>query len=67
MDRAVTLGRQADRVLVIDEGLGKSGSTAVARTGFQRLVTQIGLDHVGLVLGIEMSRPARFGKDTGIN
>ena len=31
--------------------------------GFQRLVTEIGLDHVGLVLGIEMSRLARSGKD----
>lgn len=63
VDRAVVLGWQADRILVIDEDLGKSGSSAVARTGFQRLVTEIGLDHVGLVLGIEMSRLARSGKD----
>lgn len=63
VDRAVALGWQADRILVIDEDLGKSGSSAVARTGFQRLVTEIGLDHVGLVLGIEMSRLARSGKD----
>jgi DNA invertase Pin-like site-specific DNA recombinase/transposase len=63
VDRAVALGWQADRVLVIDEDLGKSGSSAVARTGFQRLVTEIGLDHVGLVLGIEMSRLARSGRD----
>ncbi len=48
---------------MIDEDLGKSGSSAVARTGFQRLVTEIGLDHVGLVLGIEMSRLARSGRD----
>ncbi|MET7729679.1 recombinase family protein [Streptomyces mirabilis] len=63
VDRAVALGWQADRVLVIDEDLGRSGASAVARTGFQRLVTEIGLDHVGLVLGIEMSRLARSGKD----
>ncbi|WP_206337050.1 recombinase family protein [Streptomyces dengpaensis] len=63
VDRAVALGWQADRVLVIDDDLGKSGSSAVARTGFQRLVTEIGLDHVGLVLGIEMSRLARSGRD----
>ncbi|WP_055495002.1 recombinase family protein [Streptomyces sp. TP-A0356] len=63
VDRAVALGWQADRVLVIDEDLGRSGSSAHARTGFQRLVTEIGLDHVGLVLGIEMSRLARSGKD----
>lgn len=63
VDRAVALGWQAERVMVIDEDLGKSGSSAVARTGFQRLVTEIGMDHVGLVLGIEMSRLARSGKD----
>lgn len=63
VDRAVALGWQADRILVIDEDPGKSGSSAVARTGFQRLVTEIGLDHVGLVLGIEMSRLARSGRD----
>ncbi|MFZ0158961.1 MAG: recombinase family protein, partial [Kineosporiaceae bacterium] len=63
VDRAVGLGWACGRVLVIDEDLGKSGSSAVARTGFQRLVTEIGLDHVGLVLGIEMSRLARSGRD----
>lgn len=63
VDRAVALGWPADRVLVIDEDLGRSGSSAGARTGFQRLVTEIGLDHVGLVLGIEMSRLARSGRD----
>src|SRR4030095_1100795 len=33
------------------------------RVGFQRLVTEITLGHVGLVLGIEMSRLARSGAD----
>jgi DNA invertase Pin-like site-specific DNA recombinase len=63
VDRAVTLGWAADRVMVIDEDLGRSGASSAARTGFQRLVTEIGLDHVGLVLGIEMSRLARSGRD----
>ncbi|MFF3879375.1 recombinase family protein [Streptomyces sp. NPDC001978] len=63
VDRAITLGWEADRVLVIDDDLGMSATSAVARTGFQRLVTEIGLDHVGLVLGLEMSRLARAGKD----
>jgi DNA invertase Pin-like site-specific DNA recombinase len=39
-----------------------SATSAVARTGFQRLVTKIGLDPVGLVLGIEMARLARSGR-----
>jgi DNA invertase Pin-like site-specific DNA recombinase len=62
-DRAIALGWQAERVMVIDEDLGRSAASTLARTGFQRLVTEIGLDHVGLVLGIEMSRLARSSKD----
>ena len=30
---------------------------------FQRLVSEVGLDHVGIVLGIEMSRLARTGRE----
>lgn len=62
-DRAVALGWPRDRVLVIDEDLGKSGRTAEGRSGFQRLVTEVTLNHVGLVLGLEMSRLARSSKD----
>src|SRR6266545_4634913 len=63
VERAVGLGWQASRVLVIDEDLGKSGASAVGRVGFQRLVTEITMGHVGRVLGIEMSRLARSGAD----
>ena len=63
VERAVGLGWQASRVLVIDEDLGKSGSSAAGRVGFGRLVTEITMGHVGLVLGIEMSRLARSGAD----
>jgi DNA invertase Pin-like site-specific DNA recombinase len=62
-EQAVTFGWPRDRVLVIDEDLGKSGRTAEGRTGFQRLVTEVTLNHVGLVLGLEMSRLARSSKD----
>ena len=63
VERAVGLGWPASRVLVIDEDLGKSGASAAGRVGFQRLVTEITMGHVGLVLGIEMSRLARSGAD----
>src|SRR5262245_52669910 len=63
VDRAVALGWTAARVVVIDDDLGKSGASAVDRAGFQRLVTEISLGRVGLVLGSEMSRLARSGKD----
>ncbi len=62
-ERAVTLGWAPSRVLVIDEDLGHSASGADARPGFARLVAEVGLDHVGLVLGIEMSRLARSGRE----
>ncbi|MEO0770006.1 MAG: recombinase family protein [Cyanobacteria bacterium J06649_4] len=63
VDRAQTLGWKSERVLTIDEDLGKSGSSAEDRLGFQRLVTEVGLNHVGLILGVEMSRLARCSKD----
>src|SRR5262249_37886078 len=47
----------------IDEDQGKSGTTAVGRTGFERLVTEVSLGHVGLILGVEMSRLARSNVD----
>ncbi len=62
-DRAVILGWAPSRVLVIDEDLGHSASGVDARPGFQRLVSEVGLDHVGIVLGIGMSRLARSGRE----
>src|SRR5690242_7813000 len=61
--RAEDLGWPADRALVIDDDLGKSGASAADRAGFQRLVTEVSLDHVGIILGVEMSRLARSCKD----
>ena len=63
VNRAIDLGWRPERVLTIDDDLGKSGSSAEGRVGFQRLVTEVGLNHVGLILGIEMSRLARSSKD----
>jgi DNA invertase Pin-like site-specific DNA recombinase len=61
--RAIELGWPPERILVIDEDQGKSGATAEGRLGFQRLLAEVGLDHVGLILGLEMSRLARSCKD----
>jgi DNA invertase Pin-like site-specific DNA recombinase len=62
-DRAIDLGWHRDRVLVIDEDLGQSGSSIENRPGFQRLMAEIALDHVGLELGLQVSRLARSCKD----
>ncbi len=59
VDRAQALGWEASRILVIDDDLGKSGTSAQGRAGFQRLVSEVSLDHVGMIFGVEMSRLAR--------
>jgi DNA invertase Pin-like site-specific DNA recombinase len=61
--RAVAWGWPETRVLVIDEDLGRSGASVEGRHGFQRLVAEVGMDHVGVILGVEMSRLARSSKD----
>ena len=61
--RAVGWGWPPERVLVIDEDLGRSGASAEGREGFHRLLAEVSLGHVGVVLGIEMSRLARSCKD----
>lgn len=60
---AQQFGWPADRVLVIDEDQGVSGKSSENRSGFQRLLTEVTMDHVGLVLGLELSRLARSCKD----
>jgi DNA invertase Pin-like site-specific DNA recombinase len=59
VDPAIALGWPRERILVIDEDQGHSAASAQGRLGFQRLVAEVGLGHVGVVLGVEMSRLAR--------
>lgn len=61
--RAVDLGWPESRVLVIDDDLGISGQSVENRPGFQRLLAEISLGHIGIVFGREMSRLARSCKD----
>jgi DNA invertase Pin-like site-specific DNA recombinase len=61
--RATLLGWSAERVEVVDEDQGRSGQTAAGRLGFQYLLAEVGLDHVGIIFGLEMSRLARSNKD----
>ena len=62
-ERAVALGWARSQVAVIDEDLGVSAATADSRKGFARLVTEVTMGRAGIVLGIEMSRLARTGRD----
>src|SRR4249919_1087340 len=62
-ERAIALGWPTERIVVIDQDLGQSGASVVDRLGFQRLVAEVGLGHVGLVMGLEVSRLARSSLD----
>ena len=62
-ERAIALGWEASRIVVIDQDLGQSGASTADREGFQRLVAEVGLGHVGLVMGLEVSRLARSSLD----
>jgi hypothetical protein len=57
--RATQLGWSAELVSVIDEDQGHSGATAEGWPGFQSLLAQVALDQVGIILGLETSRPPK--------
>lgn len=61
--RALEWGWPRERVRIIDQDQGRTGTTIEGRLGFQHLLAEVSLDHVGLILGIEMSRLARSCKD----
>src|SRR5687767_2151526 len=60
-DRLHQLGWK--EVEVIDEDLGRSAAGAVARTGFERMVTDVCMGAVGAVAAREVSRFARNSRD----
>ena len=62
-DRACQLGWSKEQVVIVDEDLGLSGSSTDKRSGFARLTSEVALTHVGIVLGLEVSRLARNNAD----
>ena len=62
-ERAVALGWARDRVEVLDEDLGVSGSGLIDRRGFTRMTAEVALGEVGIVLGLEVPRLARNNAD----
>jgi DNA invertase Pin-like site-specific DNA recombinase len=63
VDRALAFGWVRSQILGIDEDLGKSGTTAEERPGFQRLVAKVSLAHVGIGFGLDISLLARSNGD----
>jgi DNA invertase Pin-like site-specific DNA recombinase len=61
--RAVALGWRDEQIIVIDHDQGESGASAAWRAGFQQLVTEVGMGHAGIVMGLEVSRLARNNAD----
>ena len=61
--RAQDLGWTTASIQVVDQDQGHSGSSALGRDGFQWLVAEVGLGHVGAVLSLEVSRLARNSSD----
>jgi len=62
-ERARQLGWRPEQITVIDEDLGLSGATTQGRSGFARMTAQVALGHVGILLGLEVSRLARNNAD----
>jgi DNA invertase Pin-like site-specific DNA recombinase len=62
-ERAIALGWHDHQIIVIDNDQGESGASAAWREGFQRLVTDVGMGHAGIVMGLEVSRLARNNAD----
>src|SRR5947208_14915142 len=61
--RAQDLGWTEASIQVVDSDQGQSGASSVGRDGFQWLVAEVGLGHVGAVLSLEVSRLARSCSD----
>ena len=63
MQKATALGWSSQQIIVIDEDLGISGDGVLERSGFARLTAEVVLGHVGIILGLEVSRLARNNAD----
>jgi DNA invertase Pin-like site-specific DNA recombinase len=64
-ERLVALGWPVEKVVIIDEDLGKSGAESENRIGFQTLVGDVSNNLVGAVACIECSRLSRSSADWG--
>jgi DNA invertase Pin-like site-specific DNA recombinase len=63
VERVVAWGWPHDRVRVIDNDLGRSGTSAEGREGFQFLLSEIALVRAGLVMSLDASRLAWNSSD----
>jgi DNA invertase Pin-like site-specific DNA recombinase len=57
--RALELGWPETSIEIVDADLGRSGATTEGRTGFQNLVADVALGHVGILIAYDATRLAR--------
>ena len=62
-DRARQLGWSSAEIQIIRSDLGQSGREAENRQGFQTLLSEVSLGHVGAIFGYEVSRLSRNNSD----
>ena len=63
VERAVQLGWRPERVQVLDEDLGRSGTRTQRRSGFERLLSAVALGEVGIIFALEASRISRDNRN----
>lgn len=61
--RALELGWPPERIDLIDEDMGQSGSSTEWRAGFQRMAEDVAHGRVGAIFSLEVSRLARSSAD----
>lgn len=57
--RAHELGWPESGIEIVDTDLGRSGATTEGRAGFQELVAQVALGHIGILIAYDATRLAR--------
>ncbi len=60
---AMAWGWPSLRVIVVDHDQAQSATSSEARTGFQWIMTEVNLNHVGIILGFQVSRLSRANSD----
>lgn len=63
VQRAAALGWTPETIDTIDDDQGRSGTSAVHRPGFKKLLADMSAGQVGIVLALEASRLARSSAD----
>jgi Resolvase, N terminal domain len=62
-DQAIAWGWPPERVTVITGDQARSGTTTAGRHHRTWMVTEVNLNHVGIILGFQVSRLSRANKD----